>query len=222
MEFISECFQPYNALFTVFVLACVCYWIMVVGGFFGVETLDFDVDVDVDLDGAVDGSADATDLGSVGLIGGFMRFMHFHEVPFMIVATIVSTVTWILVCLLNLYWNTGQSWSFALMAVVPTLIASLAISKILLQPFVVLFRNVDVPEKKLKDYVGEECLVQTSEVTKTFGQAEISTHESPIVIQIRNLTAFKFGRGDRAVLDNYNSAGKYFEVRPVEKKPTEA
>lgn len=220
MEFVNECFQPYNGVFTVLVVTCVCYWIMVVAGFFGVEVLDFDVEMDTDLDGAMDGSADASDLGSVGLVGGFMRFMHFHEVPFMIVITIFSTISWLMFCLLNFHWNTEHSWAFALTALVPTLIASLAVSKVILQPFVMLFRNVDVPEKKLKDYVGEECHVMTSEVSETFGQAEIATHESPLVIQVRNRTAFKFARGDRAMLTQYNAAGKYFEIGPVEKKPS--
>lgn len=221
MDFFSECFQPYNALFTVFVATCACYWVMVVAGFFGVEVLDLDVDIDVDLDGDIDGAADASDLGSVGLVGGFMRFMHFHEVPFMIVVTVMSTVTWLMVCLLNLYWNTEHSWLFAMTWIVPALVASLAITKVMIQPFVVLFRNVNIPEKKLRDYVGEQCNVLTSEVTRTFGQAEIATNESPLVIQIRNLTAFKFSRGDQAVLSSYNAAGKYFEIKPVEKKPTE-
>ena len=107
MDFISECFLPYNGLFTAVVLTCVCYWILVVAGFFGVEILDFDAEVDGDFD--IDAGADAADLGSVGLVRGFMRFMHFHEVPFMIVGTIASTVLWLMFTLLNFHWNTDHS-----------------------------------------------------------------------------------------------------------------
>lgn len=218
MEFITECFQPYNGLFTALVLTCMLYWIMVVFGFFGMDIIDLDVEMEGDIGVEVDPTADIADLGSVGLVGGFMRFMHFHQVPFMIVITIISTMSWLLFTLLNFHWNTDQSWTFALTWIVPTLVASLAISKLALQPFVLLFKNVNIPEKKLKDYVGEECIVMTSEVTRIFGTAEIATNESPLIIQIRNETPFKFTRGDRAVLTGYNPAGKQFQIGPLPKQ----
>lgn len=218
MDFASELFQPYNTLFAILVIACGCYWIMVVTGFFGLEVLDLDVDMDVDLDMEVDATADASDLGSVGIVGGFLRFMHFHEVPFMIVVTILSSVCWILFSLLNFHWNVYHSWTFAMTWIVPTVVASLPVSKVLLQPFVKLFRAANIPDKKLKDYVGEHCVVTTSEVTEKFGTAEIATDESPLVIQIRNPSAFRFHKGDKALLAKYVMAGQYFEIRPLEKE----
>jgi len=212
MDFVSECFQPYNGLFTVLVLTCGCYWILVVAGFFGVEILDFGAEAEAELD--LDAGVDAADLGSVGLIGGFMRFMHFHEVPFMMVITVASTVLWLMFALLNFHWNTQHTWAFALTWVIPTMVSSFAVSKIVLQPLVYLFRQVDIPEKKLRDYVGGECVVMTSLVDEKFGTAEIETQESPIVVQIRNRSSFKFSKGDRAVLEKYSSAGRYFEIGP--------
>ncbi|MEE2642412.1 MAG: hypothetical protein VX768_17405 [Planctomycetota bacterium] len=224
MDFVSMFLQPYNGLFTILMGTCICYWFLVVAGFFGMEVLEMDVEVD---GGVVDGNfdvdvdpAEGADLGSVGMVRGFMRFMHFHEVPFMIVMTFVSTANWLMFGLLNYHWNTEQSWTFAMIWIVPTMIASLPVSKVALQPIVMLFRRVNIPEKKLGDYVGEECIVMTSEVNEKFGTAELSTSESPLVIQIRNRTAFKFSRGDRAVLTRYSGAGKYFEIGPVDKKNT--
>lgn len=228
MDFFHESFQPYNGVFTLLVLTCFGYWILVIAGFFGVEVWDFEVEMDGDvgfeteLDADVGGDhADAADLGSVGLIGGFLRFMHLHEVPFMIVLTIFSTTSWLLFTLLNLNWNVEHSWTFALIWLGPTILAALAISKVLLQPFAYLFRQVNIPEKRLKDFVGECCVVMTSEVTNKFGQGEIATNESPLVVQIRNTTPFRFHKGDRAVLTRYNAAGKYYEIGPVTKKDTE-
>lgn len=221
MAFFVECMQPVNLVLTAFVIACFGYWILVIAGFLGVEVMDFDLDIDgdMDVDVEVDAGAGAADLGSVGLIKGFFRFFHFHEVPVMIVMTVLCSVTWFLFTMLNLYWNQDHNMMLSLIYLLPTLLAGLALSKLALQPLAMLFRQVNIPEKQMPDYVGEECLVMTSEVNKTFGQGQISTDQSPLIIQIRNLTAYRFSKGDKAVLVRFDAAGRFFEIGPQQKKP---
>lgn len=68
MEFVSACFSPANAFYTVLLLGMFLYWIMVVWGMLDVELgtpeVDIDADLDLDLDADVDLDADLDVSGS--------------------------------------------------------------------------------------------------------------------------------------------------------------
>ena len=108
-----------------------------------------------------------------------------------------------------------------IIGIVPTILGTLAITKIAIQPFAYLFRRAVVPQKNLAHYAGDECIVMTSSVTDKFGQAEIQTGESPLVVQVRNPTAFRFHKGDLVRLEKYIPEGCYFEIRPASKAEIE-
>lgn len=215
METVIEWFQSVNAPFTFMLVACVLYWLMVITGFLGMDLFDFDIDLDADLDG------DIGDVGTVGMFSGFLRFFHFHEVPFMVVMTIFSFILWLIATQLNQHWNPDKSWMYVAIGIVPTILGSLAITKIAIQPFAYLFRRATVPHKNLAQYAGEDCIVTTSSVTDKFGQAEIQTGESPLIVQIRNPSAFRFHKGDVVRLEKYIREGCYFEIRPASKAEIE-
>jgi hypothetical protein len=214
MATVIEWFQSVNAPFTFMLVACVLYWLMVITGFLGLDFFDFDVDLDADLKG------DFGDVGSVGMFSGFLRFFHFHEVPFMVVMTLFSFILWIFATLLNQHWNPDKSWTLVAIGILPTILGALAITKIAIQPFAYLFRRAVVPQKNLAQYAGDECIVTTSSVTNKFGQAEIQTGESPLVVQVRNPSAFRFHKGDLVRLETYVPEGCYFEIRPASKAET--
>ncbi|WP_206785398.1 hypothetical protein [Amycolatopsis sp. MtRt-6] len=67
------------------------------------------------------------------------------------------------------------------------------------------------------DFVGRVAVVRTSTVTEDFGQAEATAADgSSAIVQIRLAGEGNLGVGSRVVIYDYDSAGEFFWVSPME------
>ncbi|MFJ7218869.1 hypothetical protein [Amycolatopsis sp. NPDC098790] len=72
-------------------------------------------------------------------------------------------------------------------------------------------------EPTRQDFVGRVAVVRTSSVTEDFGQAEAAAADgSSAIVQIRLAGEGNLGVGSRVVLYDYDSAGEFFWVSPLE------
>jgi hypothetical protein len=72
-----------------------------------------------------------------------------------------------------------------------------------------------VPSRQ--DFVGRVAVVRTSIVTEDFGQAEVAAADgASAIISIRLAGEGNLGLGSRVVIYDYDSAGEFFWVSPLE------
>src|SRR5690606_3618928 len=88
--------------FTFLLIAVVVYWLTVIAGVVGVDSLDVDIDADADVDVGIDGDLDAdADAGhhghtggTMGAFQGFLVLINAHHVPLLIVLSFFIASMW--------------------------------------------------------------------------------------------------------------------------------
>ncbi|MEM7453510.1 MAG: hypothetical protein AAF456_04060 [Planctomycetota bacterium] len=206
MEFITECFYTVNLPATLALLVMLGYWVMVISGVLGAETLDFDFDVDADID--MDGDVD---VGS-GFLRAFLELFYIGEVPVVVVASIFTVSFWVATVVTNHYLNPGYDIATALLWAIPNLVISLLLTKVCVMPLARLFRNYDNDESEVDKFIGRVGVVMTSEVTDSFGQLEIKIDGPPLRINVRTRPGERLGQGDAARIVQCNRADNTYLV----------
>lgn len=72
-------------------------------------------------------------------------------------------------------------------------------------------------EPSRADFVGLTCVIRTSRVTRTFGQAEVHAVDgSSAIVQVRQAGTDVLRAGSAALLYDFDAAGEYFWVVPTD------
>jgi hypothetical protein len=195
-EVLAESVRLVNLPFTILLAGVVLYWLCVGLGFlhFGEGAHDVGVDApgDIHADGHVDasGHADTDAHGhgdlSHGWLTSALKFLNVGEVPAMIILSILILCTWISSMISNHYWN-DQSLLRALMFFVPNLVVSAIVTRYVTFPLKKFFTALNREYDEHHALVGRSAVVVTSEVNKEFGQVEITTKGSPVLLNARTL-----------------------------------
>lgn len=188
-ELLAEALRPVNLPFTVLLGAVIIYWLLVAVGALGID-LGADGDADVHADSDADGH---------GSFFGILDFVNLGEVPLTLVVSLFALCAWMLSVLANFYW-VGSSWGRALIALVVIVIVSAVITRYFTLPFRPLMRAMNSQGEKHVPVVGRTCLITTSQANPTFGQAQIETKGSPILINVRTLDGTSIPRGTTALV----------------------
>ena len=209
-ELLQESLRLYNFPITVCFVLVVLFWMITVFGIVDSDALEpnLDLDADVDVDAQVHG-------GSIGL--GLLRFFNLGEVPLMILLSVLITLDWAGAVALNYYFNPGQSFLIAGGWLFANGVVSLLLTKFLTVPLKPLMRKLKEGEKH-RPVIGRACVIKTSEVTETFGQAEAEDDSgNPLLLHVRVSQGQKsLAKGDRAlVVDTLDDAQTYV-VRKLE------
>ncbi len=209
-ELLQESLRFYNFPITVCFVLVVLFWMITVFGIVDSDALEpnLDLDADVDVDAQVHG-------GSIGL--GLLRFFNLGEVPLMILLSVLITLVWAGAVALNYYFNPGQSFLVAGGWLFANGVVSLLLTKFLTVPLKPLMRKLKEGEKH-RPVIGRACVIKTSEVTETFGQAEAEDDSgNPLLLHVRVSQGQKsLAKGDRAlVVDTLDDAQTYV-VRKLE------
>jgi hypothetical protein len=199
-EFIMEILRPVNLPATLLLGFVVAYWLMVILGAVGVDSLDIDTDVDADV-----GS------GGGPLMAAF-EFFYLGEVPLTILFSIFALLFWIVTIISNHYFNANWSWVVALYLFIPCLVASLLATKVAVLPMVPFFRSIAAESNAQQELVGKSARVTTSELTDAFGQIEITHDGPPIVLNARSRGA-RFTQGDTVEIASFDAETNTYLVR---------
>jgi hypothetical protein len=217
-EFIYEVFRPVNLPFTALMGMVTFYWLLVLLG-----ALDFDSEPSLDLghghDVHIDGAAGAHDVDhgahidahDVGAIKGVLQFLNFGSVPSMIVVSVIVLSMWTISLISNRLFNPG-SLLVALGLLLPNLIITAFITKAATTPMKHFFDALNRDYDQHKPVVGRTCTILTSEVTDKFGQAQIDTSGSPLVINVRTYGEATFAKGESALIIKEDKENNLFTV----------
>ena len=186
------------------------FWAFTILGVVDTDTFEpsLDLDADVDADAEIEGS-------SVGM--GLLKFFNVGEVPIMVLLSVLMALLWAGSVLGNYHLNAGGSYLIAFGLFLGNAFAGLFLTKILTTPLKPLMRKLKAGEKH-RPVVGRVCVIKTSEVTETFGQAEAEDDSgNPLLLHVRvSEGSPSLTKGDRAlVVDTHDDAQTYL-VRKFE------
>jgi hypothetical protein len=196
--------------FTILLALVFFYWMLIIVGFLGLDSFDFDmgadadVDVDVDLDADVDADVDvgsAADSAGGGLTAvGMLRFFNVGHVPLMVVLSVFITSLWAVSVLANYYFNPTLAALISLALLVPNILLSLLVVKIITTPLKYLMKHVNAGIEQSIRIVGKTCIVRTLHVTSEVGQAEVVGDSRSLLINVRTRSGEELAKGDEALV----------------------
>jgi hypothetical protein len=238
-ELFTEAFRLINFPFTLLLILVVFYWSLVAFGALAGPTADADLDMDagghvdldagghadVDVDAQLDHDVDLdtmhhhveghhsahghTDSGSWW--HGALKFVNLGEVPAMVVLSVLILSLWTFGIVANAYW-TGGSHVLAALFLALNFVASAFVTRYVTLPLKPLFRLLNKQYDEPVKIVGQHCRIITSEATGDFGQAEVPTKGSPILINVRVLHDGILARGDLAVVVREDEERRIFFI----------
>lgn len=210
-ELLIEAFRLINLPFTVLLILVVVYWLLVIVGAVGGPSADADLEVgadahidhDVDIDTMhhhVEGHHGAHgDAEAPSWWHGALKFVNLGDVPAMVVLSVLILSMWVFSIVANAYW-TGDSALLKAAALAANFFVSAVVTRYATMPLKPIFRILNKQYDESVKIVGQHCKIVTSEATADFGQAEISTGGSPLLIHVRTLNDAVLRRGDVAVV----------------------
>ena len=227
LEFVQLCFQPVNLPFSVGLIGIFVYWTLFIIGAVGLEALDLDVDLDtdIDVDADVDIGADLdadvdADVGDMPGNGpafwiSFLRFFNVGDVPMMILLSSFAFTAWAFSLLSNYYFNPGGAAWLSLVFLIPNIVLSMLITKIVTTPVKHLFKHATAGGEAPMKIVGKTCIVTTGEVTPAFGQAQIQLDDGPpVTLNVRCSEDVSLVKGQEAVVIDHDEEKNTYQVIP--------
>jgi hypothetical protein len=195
LELFQTSILPHQLLLTLLLTLVVLYWLLVLLG-----ALDFEADLPDDLgtDGdAHHGTGSSHALGGAWLSAG--RFFGFSQVPLMVWLSFMVLFLWFGSLALNEWYNQAGSLLQATWLLLPNLLGSLIMTKLVTLPVAKLFKAMGDADSEAEEVIGRTGIITSTEADASYGQLEITTASVPLLINVRTqpgLTPLK--RGDSA------------------------
>lgn len=211
-ELISEAFRLVNFPFTVLLGVMIGYWLLVA---FGALDSDFGSDVggnhDLDMEHHIEGHHAGHHEGGSWWTSS-LKFINLGDVPFLVVMTFLTLSMWTFSLISNRYWNPDGSALLAMAFLFVNLAVSVVVTRYITMPLKPIFRALNKQVSKPIVLVGKHCKITTTEATGAFGQAEITTDGSALLINVRVLNDEVLQRGDVAVIVREDADARIFFV----------
>ena len=131
-----------------------------------------------------------------------LKFVNMDSVPVMIVMTVLIPTLWIISVTLNHYLNPAGTILIAAGLLLGSFVLAVIITKIATIPLARFFKHLKNLDAESKiPIVGRTGFVKSGEVSTDFGQLEIPTGDSPILVnaRIREGNA-RLKRGDECIV----------------------
>lgn len=179
-ELFQAAISPHQVLLTLLLALVVCYWLLVILG-----ALDFETDLPDDL-GDGDGEVHhghGVNTGGAWLTAG--RFFGFSQVPIVVWLSFMILFMWFHSLVLNQMWNPADSTLQALVLLLPNLVASLVVTKLVTIPVAKLFKAMADADTEAEEVIGRTGTVCSMEADESYGQLEITANGAPLLINVR-------------------------------------
>lgn len=199
-ELIHVLSTPVNLFLTGLLVLCLFYWILVIVGGIGIDSvdLDFDVDADADLDIDIDADGDAEIVsGSSGILS-ILQFFNFGRLPMMLIFSILFLSMWLIAIISSTFFP-ANSTLLSLVLIIPNFVVSLFITKFLTLPIVKPYYEMTRTATDI-DYIGRSCKITLPNTATKAGEAELFVDGISLNITIRGLNNQVFSKGENAII----------------------
>ncbi len=215
-ELLHAAVSPPNLLPTGLLVFVLLYWLTVLLGVLDFKTIDFHTDHAVHFSPDAHAAPAAAGL-DVSWLNHALAFFNLSRVPLMVFVSLVALPWWVGSILLNYYLgNTSGLLGLALL--VPLLLGSLLVGKVLTQPFVRLFAALERNSDSGTQPLGKVCTVLLPTSAQQLGQASVPQPTgAPLVLSVRAASAtVELKKGDTALIIDYDAARRCYLVEPYD------
>ncbi len=194
-----------NLPYTLLLILVLLYWMTVMLGLLDMGS------VDVDLPGS-EGDISSPAAGS---FEGILEYFNLRKVPISIVVSFFALSLWLIGVLANHYIHGTRSKILGLLLIIPNVLVSAHVAKILTLPLVPLFRAMRGDASDRRDLVGTRVVVTSSQANATFGTAELRETGAPITLMVRT-EGEVLPRGTEAVILQTNPESRVHLITKME------
>jgi len=201
-DYLQICFSGANLPASVLLVLVMVYWLLAILAGLDLDLFDFDLDMDAE--------PDFSSAVGVGLV--VFRFVNIGRVPIMIWMSVFTVTYWLLSMLLDRLLDNPdhrETLFFAVQYGVRNFAIAVVLAKIFTQP---LRDKFDAKEPNTAEYlIGRECVITTTEVTESFGQARYKTEAAPLLLNVRAREE-PLAKGDLAVIVDHDAEENVYFV----------
>lgn len=185
IELFQAAILPHQLLLSLLLALVVCYWLLVLMG-----ALDFEADLpeDISLDGDAPSGADTSHGHGLSTGGAWLatgRFLGFSQVPLVVWLSFLVLFLWFGSLMLNEWYNQTGSVQRAALLLLPNLLGSLIVTKLVTLPVAKLFKAMGDADSEAEEVIGRIGVVVSTEADASYGQLEITTANVPLLINVR-------------------------------------
>ena len=199
-ELLIVAFTPVNTVLSVLLVLSVVYWLFTI-----ITGLDVDLGVDMDVDST---SGDVPD--DVSGWFHFLKFLNLDIVPITYFLTISLFFTW----LMSIYAEVSFSFSVLVSAllVIPMLILSVLVTKLLLKPLNPFFREINHKGEKSHEFLGREGRMKSTIYGNKIGILEVFIGSDPMTLMVKSKSGKKIDFGTNVIIVDQDVKKKYYYV----------
>ena len=216
-ELLQAAVSPPNLVPTGLLVFVLLYWLTVIVGLVHIDTLDVDVatDTDFDLDTHAGPHLHHGEVG-VDWLNNALAFFNLGRVPLMVFLSFVALPLWAGSILLN-YYTHNSYWLLGIAFLLPLLVSSLFLAKVLTTPFVSLFAALEKDHDAGGQPLGKICTVLLPTTQERMGQVAVQqTSGAPLVLNVRAASATELRKGDSALVIDFDAHRRCYLIEPYE------
>lgn len=214
IDLIQESLLPVNLPFTILLGAVAAYWIIGLIGLVDLDALDsLGVGEADGIDAASSEEAGSSALGS--LFQGIMKVIGASDAPLIFVISLFSVFLWGLNVAGNHYFNPGFEGGRATLLLIPVVIGSFVLTRLLVVPLRPVMNMIRSSEKPA-EIIGASGRVRSSRLDAEFGEVEVETSEKNLILRARTSgEGTSLTKGDRILVVSKSDDGDTYIVRPL-------
>lgn len=243
-EFFAATFAYPTLIFTVLLGLSALYWILVIVGAIGIDSLDLDIDLEGATEGATEGvaegvaegaaeggahgaikgiasGADAGEIGDAmegGVFATLLNALNMRTAPMTVVLSIFFFFAWLLANMGRHYlidgMGMGPVWLVGTGLLVGSLVGALPLTAIFVRPLGKILKVEKAVSRK--DLLGKVVRIDTSRVDARFGRALADDGGAGLIVEVRCDGDNTLGRGSQALVVSYDEAREAYEVAPLD------
>ncbi|QJX49037.1 hypothetical protein HMJ29_19850 [Hymenobacter taeanensis] len=190
------------------------YWLTILAGILDLKTVDLDIDHDVDLGHHAE--AHPPEMG-VSWLNHALTFFNLGRIPLMVFLSFVALPLWAGSILLNYYLH-NESGLLGLALLLPLLLGSLLLAKVLTLPFVHLYAAMEKNHDGGVRPLGKVCTVLLPATAYRLGQARVQTQAgAPLMLNVLAASpTAELRKGDTALVIDYDEQRRCYLIEPYE------
>ena len=206
-ELLQAAIAPPNLVATGLLVFALLYWLTVIVGLLDMKTVDLSLDDHGHFH--YDGHGPHDGVGTSWL-NGALAFFNLGRIPLMVFLSFVFLPLWVGSILAN-YYTGNTSWLLGLAFLLPLLIASLFVAKLLTLPFVKLFTAMEKDHDAGAVVIGKVCTVLLPATASQLGQASVPADGAPLVLNVRS-TGTPLAKGETALVIAFDAVRRCYLI----------
>lgn len=201
-ELLQAAVLPPNLVATGLLVFVLLYWLTVIVGLLDFKTADLHLG----------GHADSGHLPGTHAdwFNGALAFFNLSRVPLMLFVSFVALPLWVGSILAN-YYTGNTSLLRGLLFLLPLLLASLFVAKVVTQPFVRLFAALEKDHDGGAVALGKVCTVLVPATADHLGQATVRIDGAPLMLNVRT-TGVPLAKGETALVIDYDTLRRCYLI----------